>query len=294
MKYIGYFFFFLFAAFWLFSCDEVEAPYLIEVGGADTSECPVPDFPHIHDPVKRVLLEDYTGHMCVNCPTAAVKAHDLQTLVGDKLIVIAVHAGFFAWPMGDVYEADFQTEAGTVWDTFFGISKVGNPNGMVDRVGYDHEHILSPDAWSTKIVEQLEKDPELVVEIINDFQDSDRKLCTHTQVVFIKETDRNLNLSVVITEDEIVAPQKNSNPEVGPTPDILEYEHNNVLRGAINTCWGRSIATQGVIIPIDSAIIRTYKYILDETWDPYKCRVIAFVYDVDTYEVLQTSQESVK
>ncbi|MBP6976919.1 MAG: Omp28 family outer membrane lipoprotein [Bacteroidales bacterium] len=294
MKYIGYFSLFLFATFFLLSCDEMEAPYLTDVGGADTSECPVPAFPHIHDPVKRVLLEDYTGHLCVNCPTAAVTAHDLQDGLGDRLVVISIHAGFFATPMGGNYTTDFRTEAGTEWDTFFGISKVGNPNGMVDRIGYNSDHILSPGAWSNAIAQQLEREPELTVEIINEYQESDRKLCTHIQTVFNKETNRNLNLNVVIIEDEIIAPQKNNNPEVGDTPEILEYEHNHVLRGAVNTPWGVQIAQRGVIMAEDSEVTKSYKYYLNEAWDPYKCKIVAFAYDADTYEVLQVSQVSVR
>lgn len=293
MKYFRYLFLSLLAVFYLISCDEVEAPYLIEVGGADTSACPVPDFPHIHDPVKRALLEDYTGHLCVNCPTAAALSHDLEAALGDKLVIITVHAGFFATPMSGDYEADFRTEAGTTWDNFFGISKVGNPNGMVDRVGYNSEHILSPGAWSDKITKQLAKDPEIVVEIINDYLPTDRKLCTHIQVVFIDETNRNLNLCAVITEHDVTAPQKNNNPEIGPTPDFMDYKHTHVLRGAINTAFGINIATKGVIIPADADIIKTYKYIMNEAWDPYKCTVVAFVYDADTYEVLQVSETPV-
>ncbi|HOW25886.1 MAG TPA: Omp28 family outer membrane lipoprotein [Bacteroidales bacterium] len=293
MKTIQYFFLTFIALSFLIACDEVEAPYLIEVGGADTSVCPVPDFPHIHDPVKRVLLEDYTGHTCVNCPTAAKLAHDLKDALGDKLVVIAVHAGFFSWPMAGDYAADFRTEAGTEWDNLFGISKVGNPNGMVDRVGYSTAHILSPGAWSDKINQQLAREPELVVQVINEYTDTERKLCSHVQVTFLRETLRNLNLSLVITEDEIVAPQKNNNPDIGTTPDIMDYHHDHLLRGAINTPWGISISTKEIAVEEDTEMLKTYKYVMDAAWDPYKCRVIAFVYDVDTREVLQVYEATV-
>jgi hypothetical protein len=274
----------------LTTCDKVEAPYLIPVGGADTLECPLPEFPHIHNPVKRVLLEDYTGHTCVNCPGAAVIAHDLKEALGGRLVVIGVHAGFAAIPLGGDYTADFRCEAGTDWDGFFGISAIGNPNGMVDRTGYSGNHVLSPGAWSGKINDQLSKEPEMVIEIINEYSVDEKKLCTHLQVVFAKETDKNLNLCVVLTEDEIIAPQKNNNPDIGHTPDIMDYEHNNVLRGAVNSPWGISITTKGTVIPVDSEITKSYKYILKDEWDPYKCRIVGFVYDTDTYEVLQVSE----
>lgn len=293
MKNVQYLFVGLIASFFLITCDEIEPPYLIPVGGADTSECPVPEFPHIHNPVKRVLLEDYTGHTCVNCPTAAQLAHELEVSLNDQLIVIAVHAGFFAMPLGGDFVTDFRTEAGTAWDDFFGISAVGNPNGMVDRIGFNTNHILSPGAWCTKINEQLAREPEVTIQVINDYNQGQRKLCSHTQVVFEKETDRNLNLCVVITEDGIVAPQKNNNPEIGPTPNILDYAHNHVLRGALNTPWGVSISVKGEIMQVNSQVTKSYKNILDNTWDPYKCRVVAFVFDTDSYEVLQVAQTPV-
>jgi hypothetical protein len=285
---------FVVAVFLLSTCDEVEAPYLIPVGGNDTAECPLPEFQHVHDPVKRVLLEDYTGHTCVNCPSAAVIAHDLNETLGNRLVVVAVHAGFFAMPLGGEYSTDFRTEAGTAWDSFFGISAIGNPNGMVDRTGYSGNHVLSPGAWSARINEQLAKEPELVIQIINEFTTSSSKLCTHIQVVFEKELDRNLNLCIVLTENEVIAPQKNNNPNVGPTPDIMDYEHNNLLRGAVNAPWGVAISSMGEAIPIDTKITKSYKVILDDDWDPYKCMVVAFVYDHDTYEVLQVSEEPVQ
>jgi thiol-disulfide isomerase/thioredoxin len=42
---------------------------------------------------RRVLLEDFTGHTCNNCPAAAVIAEGLQTFYGeDQLILVGVHA----------------------------------------------------------------------------------------------------------------------------------------------------------------------------------------------------------
>jgi hypothetical protein len=113
-------------------------------------------------------------------------------------------------------------------------------------------------------------------------------------VVFEKELDRNLNLCIVLTENEVIAPQKNNNMNVGPTPDIMDYEHDNLLRGAVNTPWGVTISSIGEVMPIDTKITKSYKVILDEDWDPYKCMVVAFVYDQDTYEVLQVSEEPVQ
>jgi hypothetical protein len=49
--------------------------------------------------VKKVLVEDYTGHTCGNCPAAARMLNDtIKPLYGDRLIVLGIHAGYFAEP----------------------------------------------------------------------------------------------------------------------------------------------------------------------------------------------------
>jgi len=64
------------------SCDIVEEPYLVPVGGNDTNT---------HDTnVRKVLLEDYTGQKCPNCPEAAEVAHSLLEIYGEQVVVIAV------------------------------------------------------------------------------------------------------------------------------------------------------------------------------------------------------------
>jgi hypothetical protein len=277
------------------SCDKIEEPYLKEVGGAvDTTECPVPEFLPNHNPVKRGLLEDYTGHTCVNCPAAAVLAHDLLEAHGEQLVVIAVHAGFFAQPAGNEFLADYRTEAGTTWDDFFGISTVGNPNGMVDRTGYpSNSNILSPGAWSGRVNEQLAKAPELDMQIINDYDTTERKLCTHVQTEFLVDKSQNLKLCVVLTESGIISPQRNNDSQVGPTPVIEDYEHEHMLRGDINSPWGVAISSSGEVVESGSKFINSYKMIFEDGWVSENCIIVAFVYDADTYEVLQVMEKKV-
>ena len=288
MRTIKIFILILITGFFFHSCDIIEDPYVITVGGGtDTTECPLPEFPVNQNPVKRVLLEDYTGHTCVNCAAAGLLAHDLEETYGDRLVTIAVHAGWFAQPAGDEFPADYRTEAGNEWDNFFGIGAVGNPNGMVDRTGYNTDYILSLGAWSGRIGDQMDIDPQLDIQIINDYDELTRKVCTHIQTVFLDQTEGNLKLCVVLTEDHIISPQKNNNPEAGDIPVIENYEHMNMLRGAINGAWGVNLALAGVQVPAGTEVIKSYKIILGLENVAENCNVVAFIYDGDTYEVIQ-------
>lgn len=276
------------------SCDKIDEPYVKVIESIDTAACPIPEFPALTGVTKRVLLEDYTGHTCVNCPSAAILAHDLKVSNGDKMVLLAVHAGFFAKPTsGGDFTYDFRSEAGTAWDDFFKVGLVGNPNGMINRIGFSQStHIKSPPAWGAAVSNALTTEPLLDLQMINEYDSIERKLCTHIKTSFITSLDKNLKLIVVLTESGIVKPQKNNDPNSGVTPVIIDYVHNHVLRTAITTTWGSTIAAKGTANP--ESVVNSYKYILIDEYVPENCSVVAFVYDDDTKEVLQVVEVDVK
>src|SRR4051812_5513690 len=75
------------------SCDKIEAPYREPVPVNDFCTTGIEDsIPH-----KKVLVEDYTGHLCGNCPAAGIYLNDtLKSVYNHCLVIISVHAGFFA------------------------------------------------------------------------------------------------------------------------------------------------------------------------------------------------------
>lgn len=276
---------------YLVACNKIEEPFTVPVEQADTT-CQVPDFPAVSVVKKRVLLEDYTGHTCVNCPKAALIARGLKETHGEQVVLLAIHAGPFANPTlsGD-YTYDFRTPAGNTWDEFFGISNAGNPKGMVNRIGYPGGHIIAPEGWGTAVANALATAPLVDLQMINFYDADQRKVCTHIKTNFITTVDRNLKLVVVLTESGIIKPQRNNNADVGTVPNILDYVHQHILRSVINSTWGSNIATTGTANP--ASVVNSYKHILAEEFVPANCTVVAFVYDGDTREVLQAIEAPV-
>ena len=43
---------------------------------------------------RRVLIEDYTGQTCPNCPTFTNQIHDLQDIYGNLLVPVAIHSDY--------------------------------------------------------------------------------------------------------------------------------------------------------------------------------------------------------
>ena len=111
MKHLKYTisFFFGILLFNITSCDIVEGPYMIENGTnpVDTTS---------NNFVKKVLIEDYTGHTCPNCPDAARQLEAIQDFYGDQVIGMAIHIGkAFAMPYPSSQSPKFQYEFRTKW-----------------------------------------------------------------------------------------------------------------------------------------------------------------------------------
>jgi len=268
-------------AFVLNSCDKVSPPYVESRDYCSGN--------------KKVLLEDYTGHGCVNCPGAAVLAHELKEQFCDRIVIIGVHAGYFAQPNfgGDpVFSADFTTEAGNTWDSFFGNSSLGNPNGLIDRVQGATGYVLYPAVWGETIDPLLTQPALALITINNNFDVDSKTISTTIKTDFQTDLTGNYKLIVCVTQDNIIAPQKNNDEEIGETPIDENYVHNHVLRMAINGSWGENLSSSGTV-SANTSYDKTYTQQFADDWVPKDCHIVAFVYNEDTKTVLQVEELAV-
>ncbi|MGB4204020.1 MAG: Omp28 family outer membrane lipoprotein [Bacteroidales bacterium] len=261
------------------SCNKIEESYLIETGEVEAK--------------KTILIEEFTGHQCPNCPRAANALNDIVSTYGDRIIIVAVHANYNGRPTV-AFPADYRTEVGNALDTKFKMEESGLPKSMVNRLGYpEGKHRIKTEELAEKIGEVISEDPIMDIKVIGNYDEDSRKANFVVSITLLEEMQRKFNLSVFITESNIVSPQKNSNPDIGPTPQIDDYVHNHVLRGSVNGTWG-DILCIGNRNPAGTNFSRPYQYTLDPDWKENDCSVVAFVYDSDTFEVLQAVEVKVK
>jgi len=264
--------FFVFGLLWA-SCDKISYPYTEGGNGGDVT----------NDTVRKVLLEDFTGHRCNNCPQAHKIVEDLQTLYGKQLIAVSIHAGIFAKPKSAPYDYDFRTAEGTILFNSFGVSS--NPIGMVNRVKQGNGgYLVDKGAFATEVskkIDSLPEEPELYIYLKPVFNTSDSTINLQADVTFLSNLPAGkFNLCVMITESDIIEAQLNQDPTLGNTPDILDYHHNHVLRGMLTTTWGDEIldgtASDGMVIN------KSYSgFKLGKDWNPKNCHIVAFVYYAD-------------
>jgi len=269
------------------SCDKIEAPYVRTSPNGNIIDTLVEEVK------KTVLIEEFTGHHCPNCPGGALAVENIANEYGSQIVVISVHTNYFGRPTLS-FPADYRTPVGNEIDNFFGM-EAGLPSGMVSRSGYPTEtHALGPDELHGRVIEILEKDAVMDVRMELNYNAVSRNAELVVTVSLLEEMQRKMYLSVYVTEDSIVSPQKNSNPAIGPTPEILDYVHRHVLRGAVTDAWGDILCDGGLLLPAGTGYIKTYNYSLPANWVDDQCAFVAFVYDGDSYEVLQAAEVKAK
>ena len=256
-------------------CDIIDPPYKQQVGQGGTAD-------------RKVLLEDFTGHTCVNCPTAALLGQNLKNFYGNRLILMAVHAGYFARPQSAPFNADYRSQAGEAWDQFFNISANGNPNALINRQRNNTFWHFPPGSWSTKLAEVMQGEAPARIELTTNYNTTSRQLGISAKTTFLTALQGNYILQVCLVEDSLVSAQRNNDPNAGATPVIENYVHRHVLREAVNGIWGDQILSNP---KTGNSATKTYQLTLPQAYRHQHCSVVVFVYDAETYEILQVEEK---
>ncbi|MBL4656952.1 MAG: Omp28 family outer membrane lipoprotein [Flavobacteriales bacterium] len=269
------------------SCDKIEGPYLEEGGDSGGIDTTIAE-------LRKILIEDFTGHTCGNCPRAAETATSLKQLYSEQLVVIAVHMGFFAEPKSypdSSYAYDFRTTMGDEIDAQFDIDPTGLPKGMVNRTEVSGALLLSYSAWGSAASVLSAMAPDVKMDISNAYDSQTRTLTTTVISDFLNNLSGTYNVVVALTEDNVVNWQKDYDLPAGQQ-DIENYVHQHVLRDGFTGTWGDQIASGTVVAgTIDTS---TYTMVLPSSWNENECDVVAYVYETTSYEVLQVEESSIK
>jgi len=271
----------------------------IALAGCDIIKEPIPpgtDSGIGGDPeVKRkVLLEEFTGHRCNNCPSAHAVAQQLSTLYGERLVVVSVHAtSTFAAPLSPPasngsYSTDFRTPAGDAYTDAFGVSFL--PTGIVSRKPYNSTLAISQGSWGSAINAIVDQPADHAIwfeQLQHNAVNS--TVSTEVKIAVLKPVQQDHKLTVYLVEDNVVDWQLNAQAD---PPNIPNYVHRHVLRTNLNGTWGVPAVPAGAAVG-DTLTFSYTNVTMDPAWNPANCYLVAFVYNGSTDEVMQVEERSI-
>tara|TARA_B100000900_G_scaffold160623_1_gene136380 strand:+ start:2025 stop:2882 length:858 start_codon:yes stop_codon:yes gene_type:complete len=264
------------------SCDVIDEPFKDSITPIDTVGMVQSDT--IIQTQKAVLIEDFTGHRCKNCPKASKAINELDSLFNSQVVPLAIHAGPSNFTGVNIeYPTDFTTQYGDDLATHFGISAL--PMGLVQRIDYPNSHQKTYTAWSGITNLELAKSPEALFTLSAEYDGSNRVGVLNYSVEIISNQSNPLWVAAYIKETGIISPQLMPNNSRNET-----YVHKNVFRSAPLGPLGLPISENGGTS--GQVFTGSVTANLDPLWDANECEWVILIYDRSNYKVIQPASIS--
>lgn len=290
------------------SCDKVEfpVPKSTVVSNLDWSLYPDGDSAHYAqqglwptfsqntNTQRNVLIEDFTGHRCNNCPNAGNLLHNLVEANPNRVFGAGIHTSSLGMSSFQETNTEYPTilyndealEIGTFFGAQPGTTFQGNPHGAVSRVPNGTDNTLTPGSWTSQTSVVLASNLRVNLQSVAHYFASTRGIFLHTEIDKIDNSLSNELAQVVyLIEDSLVAPQLM--PDLS---DNANYVHRDVMRGCIDgKAFGRTLTSAD--LGTNNKYYVTYTYKLPEQYNPDNMHLLIYVYDKSTYEIYQVIKQ---
>ncbi|MBI1183922.1 Omp28-related outer membrane protein [bacterium] len=250
---------------------------------------------------KGVLITEFTGSSCTNCPSAAAIVKDLKTQYPTQVVGIGVHAGAatFVNPNKEHSHYDFRTQDGNSIASMLG-GVLSLPAGAVDMVKYEDQSsvIMTKNFFQPKTQSRVSVTNPLVIDVPVMRIDADT-LIFLVRVLYKEDVADDKNyLSVYITENGIIDFQESL------TEIILDYEHEHVFRKAVTSYSGDLMELPAGVTSYDAGRVFQRRFVVPikhdtpgeqfkTGWNYQNLNVVAVVHrktDVD-FEVIHVVEK---
>ncbi len=220
---------------------------------------------------RNILVEEFTGVKCVNCPDGAAEIENLKTKYGERLVAVSIHAGFFAKKLAES-KYDFKTAQGTSILNLLGEPE-GYPAIVIDRkpLGANNKFaIIGLGQWAGLISTESKEKAKAKLEVKNVYTDATRELKVTVNITPSELLSGTHHLSIMLTENNIIDAQ--TKPNVGV---VTDYNHKHVLRDMLTNYDGLPLSET---LANNVTIKKEFTYTVPANFKVKDCEVIAILH----------------
>lgn len=242
---------------------------------------------------KNVLLEDFTGVRCVNCPRAQTEAKKIQAANPERVVVSSIHVTDFAvpYPTDDTKNGskfDFRTTDGTNLHNYLG-GATSLPVGTIDRklFGSNTSPFVYDLQWKSLVNQQLAAITPVNISFVEEaFDEAERTFKVKIKVVYTQDVSVPHYISAFINESNF------TDLQLTPSGVDSSYDHVHVFRSVMQPSNGLKLADnakkgQTFIISLTAK--------LPADWKAEDCTLSALVHErQDKFEVVQIQEIHIK
>lgn len=224
---------------------------------------------------KNVILEEFTGVRCGNCPAGHQTASSLQSTYPGQVFVVAYHPTNSSYTSPYSGDPDFSR---SYLDAFYQNTYVGSrfmPGAMINRKKYAGERMVSKTSWTANVQGVMNEVSPLNVGLRSTYNSGNNTLTVDVEIYYTQNGIGNHSVYVHIMEDGLTSYQSGAGSN---------YVHKHMFREAMTPQWGDPITgniTQGTLVT------KQYTFNLanaQASINISNAQIIAFVYDATSGE----------
>lgn len=240
--------------------------------------------------LKNVLIEEFTGVKCPNCPDGHNIVATIQNANPSRVIAIGYYPFGQAQtePLKDLTKVDFRIADATELSTLLGGIQF-LPIAAVDRKMFGGAILTARTLWSSNVQARLAVATPINMQLSVSYDDASREAIIKTTLKYTSALSTKHNISLAIYENNLVDAQEY------PTYIDSSYTFKHVLRDVITPVGGASVLDSLTTKAAGLVFEKTILYTLPAKWNPSNCKIVAFVHDAAAIkEVYQVIEKSVK
>lgn len=201
-----------------------------------------------------VLMIEFTGQNCVNCPTAHEEIEKYEHIFGERFISVSIHGYAAQMGLPPMLPYALGTEDGVKYNEMFGIEAW--PNAVIDwnsgKLGSNYGK------WLGILFEDLCKPATtLIIQPTALFKDG--KIEVTTVLNNESNSDSDVKYMVWLSESDIVSMQITPSGQMNPT-----YVHNNVFRASLCGLTGEDVTVEsGKTVTLTHSIDKGSKWVAE-------------------------------
>lgn len=217
------------------------------------------------NPQRSLLVEEFTGQNCTNCPDGHKAIKDITESLGDSVVAVCIHASGLAFdaPRG------YKTATGEEY-----YKNAGSPTLPTAVINLQTAP-LQVSAWGAQINRLIMTPTPFTVKAATEISADNMDI----SVAFSSGEDYEGKLMVWVCENNLVGIQLDHGTWV------RDYDHNHVFRAAATPdIWGDDVNMKSHV-----AQNKSYTVPIDPSWNKDNLYVVAFLYNGDgVAQVTQT------
>lgn len=211
------------------------------------------DFVSTEPQKKNVLIEEFTGRGCPNCPDGHIIANAIHNSYPDRVCLVSVHSQSGQSPQS--YPNLNTSLSATIFSAFDGSSI---PTAVINRSTAEKQGRTS---WSALAGEELTKDAIVNVDGVVMIDEATRMATIIVEAYYTGDSESSTNyLTIYMVQDNILGFQSNASNNPSQVIDGT-YSHMHVLRSVVTPTWGDEITTTTA----GTLVKETYSYEIPST-----------------------------